>query len=90
MQVDGYSLVRQDRVDRIGGGVCAFIQSHIPFKVLPDLQDDGLETLWLHLRRYKLPRGYSGLIICVVYHLPQSDNNVIVEHLTTQLDLALW
>ena len=47
---DGYSLVRRDRVNKLGGGVCAYIKSSIPFKVLQDLQDEYFESLWLYLR----------------------------------------
>jgi hypothetical protein len=43
VEIDGYSLVRRDRVNKIGGGVCAFIKSSIPFKSLPELQDDVLK-----------------------------------------------
>ena len=31
VQIEGYSLVRQDRVNQKGGGVCAFVNSHAPF-----------------------------------------------------------
>jgi hypothetical protein len=30
----GYSIARCDRIDKLGGGVCAFIKSDIPFKIL--------------------------------------------------------
>ena len=86
---DGYSLVRRDRVNKLGGGVCAYIKSSIPFKVLQDLQDEYFESLWLYLRPYKLPRGFSCLIVCVIYHPPASDNNALIDHITSKLDSAL-
>ena len=61
---DGYSLVRRDQVNKLDGGVCAYIKSSIPFKVLQDLQDEYFESLWLYLGPYKLPRGFSCLIVC--------------------------
>jgi hypothetical protein len=89
VEIDGYSLVRRDRVTKIGGGVCAFIKSSILFKLLPELQDACFESLWLFLRPYKLSRGFSCLIVCVIYHLPSNDNHVLVEHITFSLDLVL-
>ena len=69
--------------------MCAFIKSHTPFKILTELQDDSFETLWLYVRPHKLPRGYSCVIVCIVYHPPQNDNKALVDHLTLNLDLAL-
>jgi DNA-binding GntR family transcriptional regulator len=44
--IPNYSVARRDRVSRTGGGVCAFVKSYIPFKVLTELHDDNFETLW--------------------------------------------
>ena len=87
--IDGYSLARRDRIDKLGGGVCAFIKSTIPFKILRDLEDINFETMWIYLRPHKFYRGFSCLIACVVYKPPSSDNNAFIEHLCTTLDLAL-
>ena len=89
VQIPGYSLIRRDRNYRSGGGVCAYIKSQIPFKILTCLQDVRFETLRLYLRPHKLFRGFSCLVVCIVYHPPSSDNNVLIEHLTTKLDVAL-
>ena len=86
---NNYSLVRRDRVNKLGGGVCAYIKSSIPFKVLQDLQDEYFESLWLYLRPYKLPQGFSCLIVSVIYHLSAGDNNALIDHITSKLDLAL-
>ena len=43
---DLYVIVsRRDRVNKLGGGVRAYTKSSIPFKVLPDLQDECFESL---------------------------------------------
>ena len=34
VHIPNYSVARRDRVSRTGGGVCAFVKSYIPFKVL--------------------------------------------------------
>ena len=41
------------------------------------------------LRPYKYPRGFSYLIVCVIYHPLANDNNALIEHITSKLDLAL-
>ena len=69
-------------------GVCAYINEHIPFKILSDLHDDNFESLWLYLRPKKLFLGFSCLAVCVIYHPPSSDNNNL-EHLIPKLDIAL-
>jgi hypothetical protein len=73
VHIPNYSVARRDRVSRTGGGVCAFVKSYIPFKVLTGLHDDNFETLWLHIRPHKLFRGFSCLIVCVAYNPPSSD-----------------
>ena len=64
----------------------AYIKLSIPFKVL---QDGCFGSLWLYLRPYKLPRGFSCLIVCVIYHPPANDNNALIDHITSKLYLAL-
>ena len=68
VQIPDYFLVRRDRNYRSGGGVCAYKKLQIPFKILICLQDVRFETLWLYLRPHKLFRGFSCLVVCVVYH----------------------
>ena len=89
VEIDGYSLVRRDRVNKLGGSVCAYIKLSIPFKVLPGLEDECFESLWLFFWPYKLPRGFSCLMVYVTYHPPANDNNVLIDHITLKLDLAL-
>ena len=88
VQIRGYSLIRRDRKSRSGGEVCAYIESQIPSKILTCFQDVRFETLWLYLRPHKLFRDFSCLVVCVVYHPPSSDNNALIEHLTTKLDVS--
>ena len=45
VQLSGFSSVRRDRLTRIGGGVCAYIDEHIAFKFLTDLHNDNFESL---------------------------------------------
>jgi hypothetical protein len=87
--IGGYSIARCDRIDKLGGGVCAFIKSNIPFKILTEFNDINFETLWICVRPHKLNRGFSCLIVCVAYKPPSSDNAAFIDQLSTTLDLAL-
>ena len=88
--IDGYSIAKRDRrIDKLGGGVCAFIKSDIPFKILTEFNDINFDTLWIYVRPYKLYRGFSCLIVCVAYKPPSSDNDAFIDHLRTTLDIAL-
>ncbi|PFX29204.1 RNA-directed DNA polymerase from mobile element jockey [Stylophora pistillata] len=67
LTIPGYNIARRDRHNRIGGGVCAFVSSEIPFKRRSDLESPEHECLWLWLRPHRLPRPLSGIICGVVY-----------------------
>ena len=89
VELGGYSLVRRDRVNNLGGG-CVHILNHL------FLSKDCLiykmnvsNPRWLYLRPYKLSRGFSCLLVCVIYHPPANDNNALIDHITSKLDLAL-
>ena len=56
---------------------------------LPDLCCPDHESLWLKLRPYRLPREYSRIVVGLVYHPPQADNNELYDHLITSLDKIL-
>ena len=43
--IPGYNLTRRGRRDRMGGGVCAFVSSNIPFKLRPDLESPEHECM---------------------------------------------
>ena len=46
------------------------------------------ESLWLHLRPTRLPRGFSCIIAAVIYHPPKSDDRSFREHLFQSLTLV--
>ena len=90
IEIENYSLVRKDRsVEKRGGVVCAYIKSSIGFKPIDELNDSLFESLWLYLRPNRLPRGFSCLIIGIIYHPPQEDDSLFTEHLISSLDIGL-
>jgi hypothetical protein len=50
IQIEGYSILRNDR-DRHGGGVCTYIINSNAFNTRTDLQTDGVDSLWIEQRQ---------------------------------------
>ena len=54
--IPGYALYRKDRLRRKGGGILAFVNMVVA-KRRPDLEADGIESLWLEVCPYKCKRS---------------------------------
>ena len=92
VDITGYSLIRKDRSSDCHGGVAIYIRNN-QFKysrldLLSCCEDH--EILWLFLRPNRLPRGFSSLIVAVVYHpfWTTAENDHMREHLFQSLTLA--
>ena len=48
-----------------------------------------METLWISLRPHKLPRRFTHINVGVLYHPPNEDNNIMVNHICHWLDYIL-
>ena len=90
VNIPGFTIIRRDRVVNNHSGVCVYIKDcDFKYKVLQELtccQDH--EIVWLHLRPTRLPRGFSCLIVGVVYHPPGAEDNSIRDHLFQSFALA--
>lgn len=77
-KIDGYSLHCINRQDRIGGGVCLYVNSHYSVKERHDLTvDDGhTDSLFLEV---KMASG-ACIIIGVIYRPPNSDYETFRNH----------
>ncbi|XP_068752751.1 uncharacterized protein [Montipora capricornis] len=85
----GYSVLRRDCQSDHHGGICLYVK---------DASYQGCELsccseheiLWVQLRPRRLPRGFSSLIVAVVYHphWTTAENNTMREHLFQSLLLA--
>ena len=78
--LSGFNLVRKDRVDITQGGVCVYIRDNINFTILEDLEDPSFEALWLKLRPARLPRGFSCIVLRIIYHPPNNNNPAILDY----------
>ena len=88
VNVPDYTIIRKDRLTNSHAGVCAYVrESQVKFKHLEDLSCcDKHEVLWLYLGPTRLPRGFSCIIVAVLYHPPGSDQYSILDHLFYVLD----
>ena len=82
VSIPGYNLFRQDRVHTTGGGVCVYIDDKIPCKLINSCVEDNVESIWLSIRPYRLPRQITSIILSVIYHPPNSqrNENIILKH----------
>ena len=90
VDIPDFAVLRQDRKRDLHGGVCAYIkEGYCRYKHLKELNcRDEHESLWLHLRPTRLPRGFSCIIAAVIYHPPKSDDRSFREHLFQSLTLV--
>ena len=56
-----------------------------PYTPWPNLQEEGIESLWLTLRPAILPRHVVGAI----YHPPSADSHTMVQLITNSLEVML-
>lgn len=53
LQIPGYVLFRKDRVEKMGGGVIAYVNDNLQAKIRSDLMSADLEVLWLEISPFK-------------------------------------
>jgi hypothetical protein len=90
IDIPNFTLLRRDRTSQNHGGVCAYIrESQYKYKRLDDLNCcDDHECLWIYLRPTRLPRGFTCIIIAVIYHPPGADGKLFQDHLFQTLTLV--
>ena len=92
VEIPNYSIIRLDRQVVEHGGVCLYVKDgYSKYRVIQELQCcEEHEILWVHLRPTRLPRGYSCLVMAIVYHPDTSaaNNDNIRDHLFSSLTLA--
>lgn len=73
VHIGGYSLVRNDRSDRRGGGVCMYIKSNLKYQVI-EVGQYGFGQLWIKLKVFK--RSYC---MGVVYRSSETGVNEFLD-----------
>ena len=84
-----FTLFRKDRPSH-GGGLAAFIRSSIPCVLLPKIELRGAvtETMWLHVKPFRLPRSVSTILIGLIYHPLMCRRKITTPY--TRMYKRLW
>ena len=85
LYIDGYNFIFKNRSVGCHGGVGLYIKNSISFECLDHLQHPLLEVLWVRLTPKRLPRGFTCLVIGVIYHLPRADDHEMLSYLSISL-----
>ena len=85
ININGYQILRRDRVGWQHGGVCLYVKSSINCSVLADYYHPDHEVLWADLRPRRLPRGFSNIIMGVIYQYPDADDAAMKDYLISSL-----
>ena len=89
LSLPGFLLLRKDRKNQAGGGVCVYIKQNIPCKRLAEMEKDEVESIWVQLRPHSLPRNISIIIVGVVYDSTangEAENVTLRDHIQKNLD----
>ena len=86
INIKGNQLFRRDRVNRPHGGVCLYVKTSIQCTAVSDLYNADHEVLWVSLKPNCLPRGFSNVVVGVVYHPPDAHNMSIKDYLGSSLE----
>ena len=79
VEVEGYKLIRLDRLRHNAGGVCAFVRRSLKVKVLNDLSGvsvSGFHQLWIQVQHKKL----KSFLLCVTYRTPDCPLSCFVDN----------
>ena len=77
------SPFRKNRQTNNYGGVIVYVRDNIPCKGRPDLEVQGLESLWLELRLK------SKVVQFGTFYRPPNSSNEILDKIEESIDLAL-
>ena len=62
IKIDGYEIVRSDRKQGSGGGVCVFIRNDLSLLRRKDLENDKVENIWIEI----FPQKSKSILICFI------------------------
>ena len=86
--IEGYTLYRQDRINKRGGGVCAYIRNDIKvskLKEISSVSENYFHQLWLKLQSKKL----KSIVICISYRPPECPLSCLETNLKPSFVQAL-
>jgi hypothetical protein len=86
--MEGFTLYRQDRLNKRGGGVCAYIRNDIKvskLKEISSVSENYFHQLWLKLQSKKL----KSIVICISYRPPECPLSCLETNLKPSFVQAL-
>ena len=81
VNISGYTLVRQNRIDRSGGGTAIFVREGIPYLHRKDLSEAGSEIGWIEVCRPNCKKQF----ICSVYKPPTYCCDLLINELNQSM-----
>ena len=81
--VDGYTFIRKDRKTGPGGEVGCFIRNDLGWQRRTDLENDGVEAIWLEI----FIKHARPLLVCKIYRPPITSKHLIPEFETIFEDM---
>ena len=72
--------------------MCVYVDQNIPCKLLEFNDQTELESIWISMRPYSLPREVTSIVVGVVYHSTSNgkpENIILRDHVQKNLDAAL-
>ena len=70
--IDGYTVIRRDRISGLGGGVCMFIRDDLNWDRRYDLECDEIEAIWIEMSI----KHSKSILINVTYKPPESSRHL--------------
>ena len=86
VSIGGYTLFRNDRHGKKGGGVVCYVKSNLITHYWAELLEDDIESLWLTIRSTKMPRTTPCITLAIIYHPPGAQDCVLTTHITRSID----
>ncbi|XP_028517192.1 uncharacterized protein LOC114575823 [Exaiptasia diaphana] len=80
VEIEGYRVYRLDRPKKEGGGVCAYIKSHLKARILKDLTgitESGLHQLYIQVQS----KNIRSIVLGVIYRPPEIGVTCLTEEL---------
>ena len=88
VQIEGYKLLRLDRLGKQGGGVCVYTRTSLKTNIIKDtleISQTGFHQLWLQIQSKKI----KSILLCVVYRPPDCSVSCFMEDFLENYTYAL-
>lgn len=88
IQIDGFTVVRNDRVGKRGGGNCIYVRNNIRFDVLCETCTccKDIEIQCIRINGNDQPHPQKPIIVVLVYRPPGGDNEKAADIISEKLN----